>query len=382
MRPAFGAFEACSERGLFINRQVASEVEAKYALEQAQLRQEIVEKTGIKNPNSPAQVSAYLFGNPKRSSDVSHLLACADPTAKKIIDYRHAGKMLSTFIRPYAKLGRIHFPYNILGTDSGRVSARHHNMPRELKAMFGVPKGKCFASVDYAAIEFRFAVWLAGCSAVLDRYKDNPDFDPHTWFASHFYGVQPASVTKGQRQIAKSGNFGLLYKSSAQGLAEYAFKTSGIRMSLHTAHAVRNAWLSLLPEVPVWWSATEDFTKRHGYVESVTGRRRHFGEPALLPRGGLWNEMARQAVNHTVQSPCTDIAQLGLIACHERGFPINGFFHDAITFEWDSEEEAYACEDEVRRAMVEEPINKLRDIFGVDITVPLEVEFTYEKALQ
>jgi uracil-DNA glycosylase family 4 len=378
MRPAFGAFEACSERGLFINQRIAAEWEAKYAEEQGRLRQSIVERTGIGNPNSPRQVASYLFGNPRHSSDVAHLLASSNPIAKDIIAYRHAGKMLSTFVRPYSKLGRIHFPYNILGTDSGRVSARHHNMPRELKAMFGAPKGKCYASVDYSAIEFRFAVWLAGCAGALDEYIQNPDFDPHSWFAGHFYGIDSYSVTKEQRQIAKSGNFGLLYKSSAEGLAQYAFKTSGIRMSLTDARNIRSAWLDLLPEVLVWWDSTSATLRKQGYIESVSGRRRHFGNPELLPKsGGLWNEMVRQAVNHTIQSPCTDIAQLGLVACHERGFPINGFFHDAITFEWDSEEEAHACEDEVRRAMVEEPINKLRDIFGIDITVPLTVEFTY-----
>ena len=374
MRPAFEAFQACSKRGLFIDQAAAFKWEAHYTAEQGRLAGQL-KAAGLQNPNSPAQVSRLLFGDPKKSSDISHLLALDLPIAKEIIDYRHAGKMLSTFNRPYMELGRIHFPYNILGTDSGRVSARHHNMPRELKDMFGAPKGRCLVSVDYSAIEYRFACWLAGVRTVLDRYTDNPGFDPHRWFASLFYHISEPDVSKSQRQVAKSGNFGLLYKSLPPGLSEYCFRTTGIRMPLRTAYEVRGAWLGAHKEIPPWWDATERFIREHGYIESVFGRRRHFGDPELLPKaGGRWNEMVRQGVNHLVQSPCTDIAQTGLALCHQSGLPVNGFFHDATTFEFDS-----ASERDIRELMTTQTTNRLRDIFGVDITVPLEVEFTYSE---
>jgi len=378
MRPAFEAFRACSERGLYINQTAAHKWEKHYSDERARLYGELANETTIRNPNSSQQVSQYFFGDKKKSSDVAHLLALGTPIAKKVIDARHPGKMLSTFVRPYTALGRIHFPYNILGTDSGRVSARHHNMPRELKSMFGAPPGGCFASVDYAAIEFRFAAWVAGVKNVLDRYAADPNFDPHRWFAGHFYNIPESEVTKEQRQIAKSGNFGLLYKSSAAGLAAYAFKMSGIHMSLRTAVQVRNAWLELLPEIPAFWDRTEAFLREHGYVESVTGRRRNFGDPRLLPRsGGAWNEMVRQGINHMVQSPCTDIAQSALALCHQSGLPINGFFHDSVTFEFSCAEETYRSRSDIQRLMTKDTPAYLKTHFDVDITVPLEVEFTY-----
>lgn len=376
MRPAFEAFSACSERGLYINQRVAHEWEEYYSTERARLYGELASETTIRNPNSSQQVSEYFFGDKKKSSDMAHLLALNSPTAQKVIDARHPGKMLSTFVRPYAKLQRIHFTYNILGTDSGRVSARHHNMPRELKTMFGAPAGKTLLSVDYAAIEFRFAAWLAGVKGVLDRYAADPNFDPHRWFAAHFFGIPESEVTKEQRQIAKSGNFGLLYKSSAAGLAEYAFKTSGVRMSLRTAMAVREAWLALLPEIPLFWDETERFLRQHGYVESITGRRRNFGDPRLLPKaGGAWNEMVRQAVNHLVQSPCTDIAQTALALCHQSALPVNGFFHDSVTFEFHGQI-SDRDRSQIRQLMITDTIAYLKQRFGVEITVPFEVEFT------
>lgn len=387
MRPAFEAFAACSGRGLFISQRVAAEVDAKYSEERERLASSIKSRTGIKNPNSPAQVSRYFFGDSKRSSDTASLLRyidspVGDPVRKRIardtLDYRHATKMLSTFIRPYQKLGRIHFPYNILGTDSGRVSARHHNMPRELKGMFGAPAGSCLVSVDYAAIEFRFAAWVAGVKNVLDRYALDPNFDPHRWFGGHFYEKEESGVSRDERQTAKSGNFGLLFKSSAKGLAGYAFKTSGIHMSLRTAENIRQKWLELLPEIPTFWDQTETFLRKNGYVESVTGRRRNFGDPRLLPRpGGAWNEMVRQGINHLIQSPCTDIAQTGLLLCHRAGLPVNGFFHDSVTFEFDSEEQAKAAEPTIERLLTQDTFQYLRENFGVNVSVPFTVEFAY-----
>lgn len=373
MRPAHDAFRACSERGLYIIQSAAESFEREMEATQTRFRSLLP----VENPNSTQQVAQWLFGDKKHSTDIMALTKLGTPEAKAVLDYRHPGKMLSTFIRPYKELGRIHFEYNILGTDTGRVTARHHNMPRELKSMFGAPNGGCLLSVDYSAIEFRLAVWLAGVTDVLARFQADPSFDPHRWFAARFYGVAEQAVTKAQRQIAKSANFGRLYKNSPQGMREYAYKTAGVVMNMTQSRTLCDGWLAAMPQIEPWWNATERFLKENGYAESATGRRRHFGDPDLLPRGGAFNEMVRAAINHRVQSLATDVAQTGLILCWRAGLPVNGFFHDSVTFEFDSKAEAEANEDLIRHLMTTATVERLRDRFDVDITIPLAVEATY-----
>ena len=82
--------------------------------------------------------------------------------------------------------------------------------------------------------------------------------------------------------------------------------------------------------------------------------------------------MWREAVNFPVQSLTADLALLGLAACHRQGMPINGFFHDAISFDltggWTPDHEL------IRFCMIDEPLAILRQQFGVDITIPIEVD--------
>jgi hypothetical protein len=93
-----------------------------------------------------------------------------------------------------------------------------------------------------------------------------------------------------------------------------------------------------------------------------------------------------------------DVAFLGLAACQEAALPINGFFHDAITFEFplgtyasdrynplcgrESLGEARSCVEEITSVrdlitvcMVRSPNEVLNRDFGVRLEVPLVVDF-------
>jgi hypothetical protein len=127
----------------------------------------------------------------------------------------------------------------------------------------------------------------------------------------------------------------------------------------------------IYPGFAQWWANVLANVKDFGFVESPTGRRRHFGEWkhfSGVDKLDVW----RQAVNHGPQSLTADLALLGLACCHRAHLPICGFFHDAIAFDlaggWQLDAEA------VRRCMVEEPLAILRQQFGVDITIPIEID--------
>jgi hypothetical protein len=81
----------------------------------------------------------------------------------------------------------------------------------------------------------------------------------------------------------------------------------------------------------------------------------------------------REGVNFQVQSLGADVALLGLAAAHQKLLPINGFFHDANSFEL-KRALTERLLPEIRQAMVEDPVRNLRVHFGVDLTVPLVIE--------
>ena len=75
--------------------------------------------------------------------------------------------------------------------------------------------------------------------------------DLHTITAMQIYGVSEDEVTKEQRQISKSANFGLLYGSGAKGLRNYA-ATMGIQMDLDEAAEVRQKFHAAYKGISKW----------------------------------------------------------------------------------------------------------------------------------
>jgi len=102
---------------------------------------------------------------------------------------------------------------------------------------------------DFAQMELRLAAAEAQDELMIGAFQDGLDL--HTLTAMEIYDVPEEAVTKEQRQIAKSANFGLLYGSGAKGLRQYAAgmgiemdldEASEVRQKFHAAYAGINAW--------------------------------------------------------------------------------------------------------------------------------------------
>jgi len=394
IQPGYRALRACSERGIYIDYEAVLTAEEHFNA-QRDYAARFLALHGIENPNSADHVAHALLAeghvlpateSGKAATGVA-VLSSLEQTqlVRGIRAYRKAAKAINAFVRPYVAIaltgdGRAHPTYKLWRTVTGRSSASKPNVQqlardKMLRAFFAAPPGFEFAQADYAAIEFRLAAFVAGCTPVLERYAENPQWDPHRWMASIIYRVPERDVTSLQRQIAKSANFGLLYMAQWFTLQEYVLKTTGIRLTENECKIIRWAWHKTFPQFQEWYVRTERELGRFGYVESLTGRRRHYGDPdfirslpAVVREGFL-----REAVNFQVQSLGADVALLGMGGLHENKQPINGFFHDAASFEYArglTEQSLY----QIREAMVDYPREALRSVFGIDLTVPLVVE--------
>ena len=388
--PARRALDKQTERGIFINGEAVERerISAIQARDGALLQ--LCSVAGDKfNPNSTKQVGEFLVqkrgiklpvtesGRPSTSVDV--LQTIDDPFCKTLLEYRGAVKTLSTYVQPYELViqngGRVHPEYTLIRTLTGRSSAKNlnvQNLPRAYKDFFGAPPGRIFVECDYSAIEFRIAAWFAQESRILESYQEDPGWDPHRFVAALFYGKKAIDVTKEERQIAKSANFGLLYLGNGFTLYEYANK-QGVEMSMETAVEIYQFWHMTFPGFKKFYHETKEELMRDGQVQGPTGQIRHFGDFSLVPKHKRL-ECLRQAVNFKVQNLAAHIAYIAMAELDRLGLPCTGFVHDAVLFEFGSEKELDEAMPNITRAMVDHPRNFLSNNFDVNLNLPLAIE--------
>lgn len=395
--PGRRALNTCSQRGLWIDAAAVEQVRVQVDVEITRDRERVValasEWVQIPkfNPNSTAHVAQVLIAmghelertrkSGKWKVDKGVLQGIESQFTLAMLSYKSATKRKSTYVVPYAKAAatgdnRMHNEYTMIRTSVGRTSARKtnvQNLDRELE-FFSAPPGAVFVKADYSALHFRLAAWCADARSILDRYAADNAWDPHKFFASRFYGIPQEQVTKAQRQIAKSANFSQLYLGDGLTLQNYAYKM-GIELPRELCDRLHAEWHATFPEFIPWYEQVWDEVSDQGYVETATGRRRNFGDVQLMNRNGR-RSAHREAVNMKVLGLEPDLALSALIACHTEGLPINGFFHDAISFEFDNLQAYEYNKENITRCMIDRPLAVLREQFATDITVPIEIEFT------
>jgi len=350
------------------------------------------------NPNSTLQIAECLNrlgcvlpttdkGHPQTSKDVLQDYQRL-PFVRDLLEYREQAKVLSTYVKPYEKLmnqgdGKAHPEYKMVSVETGRTSATKpnvQNLDRELKGFFCAPKGKVLVSVDYNAVEFRIASWLAGERSILSRFKENPSWDPHRFFAAFFYEIKEEAVTKEQRQIAKSANFSQLYCGNGFTLYEYA-KKQGVELNLFLCEKVHEKWHATFPGFERYYNERKSEILQTGQIACPTGFIRHFGDPELIRQnyGHKFFGKLRQAVNVPVQNLSAHIAFLAMKRLAYFNFPMVLFVHDSIGFELDDDYSLNNKVTMIEHIMCNYPVTALKEEYNVNLEVPLMVESTVKR---
>ena len=221
------------------------------------------------NLNSPAQLLAKfsaLLGqapiDPKTGKPSASRAALQEYVGEHriIADYlrwkrvEKRRQMAETLLKNVANDGYIRASYLQMGADTGRMSCMSPNLqqiPRDqrFRACVQAPAGWKFVVADFAQMELRLAAAEAQDELMTRAFQEGKDL--HTITAMEIYGVSEDEVTKEQRQISKSANFGLLYGSGAKGLRNYA-ATMGIQMDLDEAAEVRQKFHAAYKGISQW----------------------------------------------------------------------------------------------------------------------------------
>jgi len=262
------ADQAINETGIPIDRAFVENANRLMNEEDARVRQQLIDKTGMKNPNSDHQIKKWLADhdypmvsvaadcveasliNPDTPGEVKEVLAL-----RKLMS--GAGpKKLKAILNNMSSDGRlrgqhVHYGASATGRWSGR-SVQPQNLPKPedaikdrveeitnciraghtpddidpvsavtstIRSSFRPGSDKVLVIADYSMIEVRTLADLSGCKVMLDAFRNGEDVYKH--FGAIIFNILYEEVTKKQRDFAKVPILGCGYQMGAARFQSY-----------------------------------------------------------------------------------------------------------------------------------------------------------------
>lgn len=330
--PLVGVLASMQIEGFKADREMLISFSNKLGEEIAEIEKMIYTLAGEQfNINSPKQLGVILFeklqlkGGKKTktgystSVDVLEKLRSKHPIIPYILDYRHKAKLKSTYadglqtvINP--ETGKIHSTFNQTVTTTGRISSTEPNLQnipvrtelgRELRRVFVAESDNyVLIDADYSQIELRVLASISNDEKMIEAFKNGVDI--HTKTASEVFGVADFMVNSDMRRNAKAVNFGIVYGISEFSLAE------DIHTSRAEAKAYMDKYLETYSGVRQFMKETVEFAREHGYVKTLSDRRRYIPE-IKASNFNVRSFGERVALNAPIQGTAADIIKIAMI---------------------------------------------------------------------
>ncbi len=296
------------------------------------------------------------------------------PIIKKLLTYRELSKLRSTYVESLVtkvdEKGRIHTTYNQVAVSTGRLSSTNPNLQNipvtsefglKIKSCFVASKGKTFLSFDYSQQELRILAHLTGEEKLIQAFREKRDV--HTTTASQLFSVKYEDVTKDQRMVAKTVNFGIIYGMSSYGMS------SGLTIPVEEAQTFIDTFYATYPAIRTYYDNYIRQGKIDGYVETLLGRRRYVYE--YPGQKFVDNGMRRVLMNYPIQGTAADLMRMAMVAIQKDVLDQDSSIkmllqiHDDLVFEVPDNPEK-----------IDEVIEKVRKIMCTvyPLKVPIEVD--------
>jgi len=278
-------------------------------------------------PTAPADVGRFLqskFPGRIDNSQEETLSALHYAPANAVLEMRRANKLLSTYLTPYRQGGKavhpdglVHTSYNHCKTSTRRLSSEDpnsQNIPRrktpEARIIIAAWKDKWMLKPDYGQLEARVIAMASKDKNLVKALWEG--YDIHgDWTFRLGKKLNPEAAAdktkkgayKQYRDVVKNKwTFPLFFGASINSVAAYlGTDADTIRPE------VKEFWREY-QGVKQWQEETKEFYGEHGYVELLTGFRRH---------GPLsWNEI----INTPIQGSACDIVMDGMNRLSEKAY--------------------------------------------------------------
>ena len=356
--PLVGVLARMERTGILIDTAWFASLKQDFQRERERIEQEIYAEAGEAfNINSNPKLREILFERLQLpvikktatgpSTDASVLEKLAEeghrlPTL--LMEYREIAKLENTYLDTLPDLidpatGRLHTSFNQTVASTGRLSSSDPNLQnipirrklgRDIRRGFIPAPGWKLISADYSQIELRLLAHLSGDEAFVAAFQAGGDI--HRQTAAIIFEVPVDSVTADMRARAKTINFATIYGQGPHALSQ----------QLKIAHAEARQFIERYFErfvgVRRYLDTQIEFARKHGYVETLFGRRRYI--PELRERN--YNIRAfgeRTAQNSPIQGSAADLIKLAMIGVDRaiRDASLEGRMllqvHDELVFE-------------------------------------------------
>ncbi len=356
------------------------------------LEKQVKDLAGVEfNLSSPKQLGEVLFdqlkivekakktktGQYQTNEETLQKLAGKHEIIEPILEYRQLNKLKSTYVDVLPTLvnpdtGKIHTTFNQAVAATGRLSSNNPNLQnipvktakgREVRKAFIASKNNKILAADYSQVELRIIAEISKEKGMLEAF--NQGLDIHSATAAKVFDVPLNDVTKEMRGKAKMVNFGIIYGISAFGLSQ--------RLSIPRKEAAEiiKQYFIKYPGIQDYMDSTTEFAKKHGYVETILGRKRYLKD--ILSKNAIVRGFAeRNAINAPIQGSAADIIKIAMIniqkelADKKLKSKMILQVHDELLFDVPKDEE------DVLSKLVKENMEQ-----AVSLSVPLSVDMNF-----
>ncbi|MBR3225110.1 MAG: DNA polymerase I [Atopobiaceae bacterium] len=336
--PLVGVLAAMERTGLHADPAKLREQSAELGAEIDQMVDRIYDAAGERfNVDSPMQLSHVLFdvlglptyglkktqrGYYSTNAKVLADLAKTSPVVAEVLEYRERAKIKSTYLDALPDLirgdGRIHTTLNQTVAATGRLSSSEPNLQNiptrselghRVRTAFTVPEGSVFLACDYSQIELRLLAHLSADEHLVRAFNEGEDF--HAATAARVFDVPVSEVTPALRSRAKAVNFGIVYGQQAYGLS------TSLKIGRKEAQDMIDRYFEVYPGVRAYLDEQVAFARKHGYVSTMYGRKRHIKD--INSRNYQMRSFGeRTAMNHPMQGTAADIIKIAMVRVADR----------------------------------------------------------------
>lgn len=320
----------------------------------------------------------------KYSLDESVLDKIDHPLASKIVALRSVLKNKSTYIDPMDAEGPVdkrvlypdgmlHTNYNTMFAETGRISSDGPNLQnypardadaKEVRKPIAAAPDEWILKFDYGQIEARvIAMFTKDPTYVKALWED---YDIHGDWAERIATDYPARIggrknltdkkvmKEFRGDIKNQFTFPLFFGARMESVAGY------LQIPVEFVKPHYEAFWREFSTTSDWQQQQIKFYRQHGYVEGLTGRRRH--GPLTI----------NKVCNTPVQGTATEIVMDGLCRLSEKGIPElqpELMIHDDLTFLRVPDRDIDTIAEQIISEMLAVPF----DFINVPITVEMEM---------
>lgn len=315
--PLVYVFKDMENNGIPLNMAKVEVLRREFQAEMDKAKEEWDRLSGGVNPNSPKQLSDFLFkklklpkqGKTKSGGDSTDDFALQkmepkDTTGavKALRRYKKFDKLMGTYINVFlekALNGRLHGSFNQVGTKPGRASSSEPNLQNipargeeghRIREAFEATTGYKLLDPDWSALEMRIFAHFTQEPALVEVFAN--DGDPHQMVADK-QGVN--------RKVAKTLNFGSVYGMGPNKFADSIEATGMERPSQEDSKKFIDGYWETFSTARRWKEKALAYARRIGcWLKTIDGRKRRI--PELLHYDKKVRSAAeRVAINNIVQ---------------------------------------------------------------------------------